>query len=81
MSAFDDQPETEFCYGCQRERLNCNHSQDNNDSETELTTCETCGAVGLPERILEHDCRAFVEDVSERITDERDAVVSPEGNQ
>ncbi len=28
---------------------------------TELTECEICGAVGLPERILEHDCRVFLD--------------------
>jgi len=28
---------------------------------TALRECPVCGAVGLPERITDHDCRAFVE--------------------
>ncbi len=28
---------------------------------TELIECKVCGAVGLPERILEHDCQAFLD--------------------
>lgn len=27
----------------------------------ELEECPVCGAVGLPERIEEHDCEAFLE--------------------
>ncbi|QCJ45899.1 hypothetical protein [Haloprofundus sp. MHR1] len=81
MSTFDNQPETEFCYGCQRERLDCNHSQDGGDSETELTTCEVCGAVGLPERILEHDCRTFLDEPSQKTTVGCDsAIASSEGD-
>jgi hypothetical protein len=26
---------------------------------TELRECRVCGAVGLPERIADHDCDAF----------------------
>jgi hypothetical protein len=28
---------------------------------TALRECPVCGAVGLPERITDHDCRPFVE--------------------
>jgi hypothetical protein len=28
---------------------------------TELAECEVCGALGLPERIREHDCESFRE--------------------
>ena len=28
---------------------------------TELHECPVCGAIGLAERILEHDCEAFLE--------------------
>lgn len=27
--------------------------------ESLLEECPVCGAVGLPERIVDHDCRAF----------------------
>jgi len=27
---------------------------------TRLDECEVCGAVGLPERIEDHDCRVFL---------------------
>jgi hypothetical protein len=29
------------------------------DESTELKECPVCGALGLPERIEEHDCREF----------------------
>ncbi len=81
MSAFDNQRETEFCYGCQRKRLDCNHSQDGGDSETELTTCEVCGVVELPERIREHSCRTFLDEPSQKTTVGRDSVIaSSEGD-
>ncbi|WP_331234227.1 hypothetical protein [Natronorarus salvus] len=30
-------------------------------SETDLLECPVCGALGLTERIVDHDCRAFLE--------------------
>lgn len=30
------------------------------DGPTPLRECPVCGAVGLPERIEDHDCAAFV---------------------
>jgi len=29
--------------------------------DTELKECPVCGAIGLAERIVEHDCEAFLE--------------------
>jgi len=30
---------------------------------TQLEECPVCGAVGLPERIEDHDCRVFLTEV------------------
>lgn len=36
--------------------------QNTDNAGTELAECLVCGAVGLPERIRDHDCRTFLEE-------------------
>ena len=34
---------------------------DHRSGDTELKECPVCGAIGLAERIVEHDCQAFLD--------------------
>jgi len=36
-------------------------TNEHRSGDTELQECSVCGAIGLTERIIEHDCQAFLD--------------------